>query len=173
MAITVTPVAGGTGGVQADYPLKIGEGRLGLIYDNRAFDVISRMNTDTQAIVFGQPLSFDGAGKVKRYTKANGFAGIAVISDTFVPEARTVSVGGTSRSLPGYPIKKMVNTMITGSIWVYVSTNVTADSVVALLDAGSDLFCASGTANSTDIKARFLNSASAGQLVPIHLEGLI
>ncbi len=170
MAITITPVAAsGTGGVQQNYPLKHGEGRLGAIYDLSGYTSRSKVNTANAVLAFGQPLSPNGEDKVRAYTKANGFAGFALISETFVPGTKSSTINSVSKSLPGYPNKYVVNVLEEGTIWVYTNTAVSQNGAVALLDAGGDVVVASGTANSSDINARFLADAAAGELVPILL----
>jgi len=174
MAITITPVAAsGTGGVQQDYPLKHGEGRLGAVYDLSAYTSRSKINSAGAALAFGQPLSPNGEDKVRAYTAANGFAGFALISDTFVPEAKSSTINSVAKSLPGYPDKTPVNVLESGTIWVYTNTAATQNGQVALLDAGGDAVVASGTASSTDISAYFLADAAAGELVPIQLKGIL
>lgn len=170
MAITITPVAAsGSGGVQKDYPLKHGEGRLGAVYDASGYTSRSKVNSAGAVLAFGQPLSPNGEDKVRAYTKANGFAGFALISDTFVPGTKSSTVNGGAKSLPGYSDKYVVNVLESGTIWVYTNTAASQGGTVALLNAGGDVVVASGTANSTDISARFLADAAAGELVPIHL----
>jgi len=170
MAITITPVAAsGSGGVQQTYPLKHGEARLGAIYDLSGYTSRSKVNSAAAVLAFGQPLSANGEDKVRAYTKANGFAGFALISDTFVPGTKSSTINSASKSLPGYPSQQVVNVLESGTIWVYTNTAAVQDGVVALLDAGGDVVVASGTANSSDIKARFLANAAAGELVPIQL----
>lgn len=170
MAITITPVAAsGSGGVQKDYPLKHGEGRLGAVYDASGYTSRSKVNSAAAVLAFGQPLSPNGEDKVRAYTKANGFAGFALISDTFVPGTKSSTVNSVAKSLPGYPDKYVVNVLESGTIWVYTNTAASQGGTVALLNAGGDVVVASGTANSTDINARFLADAAAGELVPIHL----
>lgn len=174
MAITITPVAAsGSGGVQQDYPLKIGKARLGSVYDLSDYFSRSFVNTSGGVIAFGQPVSLNGENKVRNYTKANGFAGFAMISDTFVPFPKTSTINGASKQLAGYPDKYTVNVMFTGTIWVYSNTAVVQGENVALLDAGGDAVVASGTASSSDINAYFLANGSAGELVPIQLIALV
>ena len=170
MAITITPVtASGSGGVQQDYPLKHGEGRLGAVYDLSDYNSRSKINTANAVLSFGQPLSINGEDKVRAYTKANGFAGFALISDTFVPGTKSSTINSVSKSLPGYPNKYTVNVLENGTIWVYTNNAVSQNGVVALLDAGGDFVVASGTASSSNINARFLADAAAGELVPIQM----
>jgi hypothetical protein len=176
MAITITPVAAsgaGFGAVQNDYALKHDLGRWGAHYDYSENTCRSKVNDRAAVIVFGQPLSPDGEGKVRAYTAANGFAGFAVVSDTFVPATRSITIGGTAAARPGYAEGYVVNVLEEGTIWVYTSTIVTAGSKVALLDAGADTVCASGTASSTDISAYFLRDAAANSLVPIQLNSIV
>jgi hypothetical protein len=174
MAITITPVpASNPGGVQANYPLKIGEGRWGLVYDSSDYVSRSYVNGAGAVVVFGQPLSHFGEGKVRNYTLANGFAGFALISDTFVPGYRSITINGVTDSHAGYPDKYTVNVLESGTIWVYTSTAASKGAKVALLDAGAATVCASGTASSTDIPAYFLRDAAAGELVPIQLNSII
>jgi hypothetical protein len=173
MAITITPVAAsGSGGVQQDYPLKHGFGRLGAVYDLSGYTSRSKINSTSAVLAFGQPLSPNGEDKVRAYTKANGFAGFALISDTFVPGSKSSTINSVSKTLPGYPEQYVVNVLEAGTIWVYTNTAVSQNDTVALLDAGGDVVVASGTANSTDINAYFLADAAAGELVPIQLGGI-
>jgi ribonuclease PH len=86
-----------------------------------------------------------------------------------VPGTKSSTINSASKSLPGYPNQQVVNVLESGTIWVYTNTAAVQDGVVALLDAGGDVVVASGTANSSDIKARFLANAAAGELVPIQL----
>jgi hypothetical protein len=176
MAITITPVAAtgdGYGVVQTEYLENHKLGRLGAYYDLSDNLCRSKINSISTVIAFGQPLSPNGEGKVRNYTEANGFAGFAVISDTFVPGIRTVTIGGESKDLPGYPTEYPVNVLEKGTIWVYTTTAVVQNGVVALLDAGAATVCASGTADSTDISAYFLADAAANSLVPIQLNGIV
>lgn len=174
MAITITPVAAsGSVGVQTTYPLKQGEARLGAVYDLSGYISRSKINAAAGVLAFGQPLSPNGEDKVRNYTQANGFAGFALISDTFVPGTKSATVNGASKSLPGYPDKTPVNVLESGSIWVYANTAVSQGAQVALLDAGGDAVVASGTASSSDIPAYFLADAAAGELVPIQLTSLL
>lgn len=173
MAITITPVAAtGSGGVQNDYPLKQGAARLGAIYDLSGYTSRSRVNTAGAVLAFGQPLSPNGEDKVRAYTKVNGFAGFALISDTFVPGTKSSTISGTSRSLPGYPDKTPANVLESGTIWVYTNTAAVQGGQVALLDAGGDVVVAAGTASSTVINGYFLETAAAGELVPIQFNGI-
>lgn len=170
MALTITTAAASSpAGVQSTYPLTLSEGRLGAHYNTYANEVRSAANGASDVLAFGQPLSRNGVDKVRNFTNANGFAGFALISDTFVPESKTI----LSESRPAYPDKQMVNVLESGTIWVLTSTDAVQGGVVALLDAGADTVCASGTASSTAIKAIFLKSASANTLVPIQLTSLI
>lgn len=174
MAITITPVAAsGSGGVQNDYPLKHGFGRVGAIYDLSGYTSRSGVNTSGTVLAFGQPLSPNGEDKVRAYTKVNGFAGFALVSDTFVPGTKNSTINGAAKSLPGYPDKYVVNVLESGTIWVYTNTAATQGGQVALLDAGGDAVVASGTASSTVINAYFLKNAAAGELVPIQFGGII
>lgn len=174
MAITITPAAAsGTSGVQQTYPLKHGEARLGAAYDLSGYVSRSKINGAGAVVAFGQPVSPHGEDKVRAYTKANGFAGFALISDTFVPGTKSSTINAASKSLPGYPDKYPVNVLEHGTIWVYTNNAVSQNGKVALLDAGGDVVVASGTASSTDISAYFLADAAAGELVPIQLTGLI
>jgi hypothetical protein len=174
MAITITPAAASNpGGVQSSYPLKIGEGRWGAVYDGSDYTSRSYVNGAGAVIVFGQPLSHFGEGKVRNYTQANGFAGFALISDTFTPGYRSITIGSVTDDRAGYPALYTVNVLETGTIWVYTSTNVVKGGKVALLNAGAATVCASGTASSADIPAYFLADAAAGELVPIQLNSII
>jgi hypothetical protein len=173
MALTITPVAGSSGGVQSDYNLRIGKARLGASYDLSDNTSRSKVNAAGSVLAFGQPVSSHGEGKIRNYTKANGFSGFLYLSDTFVPVNKTSTINSVSKTLPGYPDKYMANVCEMGTIWVYANTAVTERGVVALLDAGGDAVVASGTTNSTDIDAYFLASAAAGELVPIQLNGII
>lgn len=173
MALTITPAPGSSGGVQSDYNLRIGKARLGAPYDLSGITSRSKINAAGSVLAFGQPVSPNGEGKVRNYTKANGFAGFLYLSDTFVAGTKTSTINAVSKSLPGYPDKYVANVCEVGTIWVYANTAVTEKGVVALLDAGGDAVVASGTANATDIDAYFLASAAAGELVPIQLNGII
>lgn len=176
MAITITPAAAtgaGYGAVQTDYQLTHGLGRWGAHYDLSDVLCRSKTNGSGSVIVFGQPLSFHGEDKVRAYTQANGFAGFAVVSDTFVPASRSITIGGVAASRPGYGDKYVVNVLEVGTIWVITSNAVTQGGKVALLNAGADTVCASATASSTDIPAYFLADAAANTLVPIQLSSLI
>lgn len=174
MPITITPVAGpNSGGVQGNYPLKIGEGRWGAVYDGSDYTSRSYVNGAGAVIVFGQPLSHFGEGRVRNYTQANGFAGFALISDTFTPGYRSITIGSVTDDRAGYPDKYTVNVLESGTIWVYTSTAAVKGQKVALLNAGAATVCASGTASSTDIPAYFLADAGAGELVPIQLNSII
>ena len=174
MAITITPdPAASSSGVQTSYPLNIGEGRWGAVYDNSGYTSRSYVNGDADPVVFGQPLSHFGEGKVRDYTAANGFAGFALISDTFTPAYRSLTIGSETATHPGYPNLYTVNVLESGTIWVRTSTAATKGGKVALLDAGAPTVCASGTASSTAISAYFLRDAGAGELVPIQLESII
>jgi hypothetical protein len=176
MAITITPVAAtgaGYGSVQNEYALTHELGRWGAHYDYSAVTSRSKVNDRAAVIVFGQPLSFDGENKVRAYTKANKFAGFALVSDTFVPAYRSITIGSKTEDRPGYAKGYVVNALEKGTIWVYTSTQVTEGGVVAILDAGADTVCASGTANSTDISAYFLRDAAANTLVPIQLNSIV
>lgn len=174
MAITITPApVANPGGVQGSYPLRIGEGRWGAVYDSTDYISRSYVNNGSTVLAFGQPLSHDGENGVRTYTAANGFAGFALISDTFTPGYRSITISGNTEPRPGYPADYTMNVLESGTIWVYASTNVSKGGKVALLNAGGETVVASGTASSTDIPAYFLRDASAGELVPIQLNGLI
>lgn len=174
MAITITPSpASNPGGVQTTYPLSIGEGRWGAVYDASEYTSRSYVNGDADPLVFGQPVSHFGEGKVRDYTAANGFAGFALISDTFTPAYRSLTIGSETAAHPAYPNLYTVNVLETGTIWVRTSNAVSKGGRVALLDAGAPTVCASGTASSTNVPAYFLKDAGAGELVPIQLTGLI
>lgn len=174
MAITITPAAATSpGGVQSSYPLSLGEGRWGLVYETTDYISRSYANGDTDVIVFGQPVSHNGESKIRDYTKATGFAGFALISDTFTPGTRSLTINGVTDTHPGYPYRYTVNVLENGTIWVRTSNAVSKGGKVALLDAGVTTVCASGTALATDISAYFLKDAAAGELVPIQLNSII
>jgi hypothetical protein len=174
MAITITPSpASNPRGVQASYPLNIGEGRWGAVYDGSDYTSRSYVNGDADPLVFGQPVSHFGEGKVRDYTAATGFGGFALISDTFTPAFRSLTINSVTDTHPGYPSLYTVNVLEVGTIWVRTSNAVSKGGRVALLDAGAPTVCASGTASSTNIPAYFLKDAGAGELVPIQLTGLI
>lgn len=170
MAITITPApVSNPGGVQFTYPLGMVDGRLGARYDSSLHQYTTAANKAAAVIIFGQPLSRNGVDRVRAFTAANGFCGFAAISDTFVPEFRTV----VSEPRPGYPVDYAVNVLTEGTIWVLTTTAATQGGVVALLDAGASSVVASGTASSTPIRATFLESALANTMAPIKLLGLL
>lgn len=174
MAITVTPVLGsGNGGVQKDYPLVIGEGRLGLIYDMSYYTSRSFVNGSGEVIPFGVPLSYHATeDRVTLFSASLNFAGIAAISETFVPGILTAPVNAVSKDLPGYPDKYAVNVIQSGAIWVYAEDAVSQGDTAAVI-TGVGIkpvsFTVSGTTDSTDIPAKFLRDAAAGELVPLQL----
>jgi hypothetical protein len=181
MAITITPVAAsGNGGVQNDYPLKQGEGRLGAIYDLERY--VSRARIANGAIPFGVPLIRGGEDQASVWNGSAiaNFIGFSLISDTFVPQMVSLSITGSADTYPSYPDNIAVNVLEKGTVWLVAANAVTQDSPVALLLAASGLFATrglavaqGGTADSVNIPgARFMRSAAAGVLVPVALDVL-
>lgn len=172
--ITVTPVLGsGNGGVQREYPLAIGEGRLGLIYDMSYYTSRSFVNGRGDVIAFGMPLSYHATeDRVTTFSPSLNFAGIAAISDTFVPGTLTAPVNAVSQSLPGYPDKYVVNVIQSGAIWVFAEDAVQQGDAAAVITGAGIVpvaFTVSGTTDATDIPGKFLRDAAAGELVPLQL----